>query len=162
MNRVDQASVIVVQTVPADKLAVHHPAADDPGATAHHSDHTELRGGAHERGSLPTTRPGHRRAAPDLHPEAVTGDLGLPVVLQRIVEAARDLVGARYAALGVIAPDGGLAEFVHVGMPQPAVEAIGYLPQGKGIAGPLDGGRWPTRGAAVAAIRAADIAVMLR
>ena len=34
-----------------------------------------------------------------------------------IVEAARELVGARYAALGVIAPDGGLAEFVHVGMP---------------------------------------------
>ena len=26
------------------------------------------------------------------------------------------------------------------------------------IAGPLDGGRWPTRGAAVAAIRAADVA----
>ena len=46
--------------------------------------------------------------------QVVTGDLGLPVVLQRIVEAARDLVGARYAALGVIAPDGGLAEFVHI------------------------------------------------
>ena len=53
--------------------------------------------------------------------QVVTGDLGLPVVLQRIVEAARDLVGARYAALGVIAPDGGLAEFVHVGMPEHAV-----------------------------------------
>jgi hypothetical protein len=35
-------------------------------------------------------------------------------------------------------------------------------PDGHRIAGPLDGGRWPTRGAAVAAIRAADGAVMPR
>ena len=69
--------------------------------------------------------------------QVVTGDLALPVVLQPIVEAARDLVGARYAALGVIAPDGGLAEFVHVGMPDEAVEAIGHLPQGKGLLGAL-------------------------
>ena len=69
--------------------------------------------------------------------QVVTGDLGLPVVLQRIVEAARDLVGARYAALGVIAPDGGLAEFVHIGMPEHAVQAIGHLPQGKGLLGAL-------------------------
>ena len=53
--------------------------------------------------------------------QVATGDLELPVVLQRIVATARDLVGARYAALGVIAPDGGLAEFVHVGMPDEAV-----------------------------------------
>ena len=39
--------------------------------------------------------------------QVVTGDLGLPVVLQRIVATARDLVGARYAALGVIARTGG-------------------------------------------------------
>ena len=69
--------------------------------------------------------------------QVVTGDLGLPVVLQRIVEAARDLVGARYAALGVIAPDGGLAEFVHIGMPEHAVAAIGHLPQGNGVLGAL-------------------------
>jgi two-component system, NarL family, sensor histidine kinase DevS len=67
----------------------------------------------------------------------VTGDLGLPVVLQRIVAAARDLVGARYAALGVIAPDGGLSEFVHVGMPDEAVATIGHLPHGKGLLGAL-------------------------
>ena len=33
--------------------------------------------------------------------QMITGDLALPVVLRRIVEAARELVGARYAALGV-------------------------------------------------------------
>jgi signal transduction histidine kinase len=69
--------------------------------------------------------------------QMVTRDLTLPVVLRRIVEAARELVGARYAALGVISPTGGLAEFVHSGMPSEAVERIGHLPQGKGLLGAL-------------------------
>jgi signal transduction histidine kinase len=46
----------------------------------------------------------------------VAGDLSLPVVLRRIVVAARDLLGARYAALGVIGRDGELEQFVHAGM----------------------------------------------
>jgi signal transduction histidine kinase len=69
--------------------------------------------------------------------QLITTDLTLPVVLRRIVEAARDLVGSRYAALGVISPAGGLAEFVHIGMPEDAVETIGRLPQGKGLLGAL-------------------------
>ncbi len=69
--------------------------------------------------------------------QMVTRDLTLPVVLRRIVEAARDLVGARYAALGVISPTGGLAEFVHSGMPEDAVTRIGHLPEGKGLLGAL-------------------------
>jgi signal transduction histidine kinase len=69
--------------------------------------------------------------------QMVTRDLALPVVLRRIVEAARELVGARYAALGVISPTGGLAEFVHSGMPPEAVERIGRLPEGKGLLGAL-------------------------
>ena len=73
-----------------------------------------------------------------LHANQMIGrDLGLPVVLRRVAEAARELVGARYAALGVIAPEGGLAEFVHVGMPAEVVEKIGHLPQGKGLLGAL-------------------------
>jgi hypothetical protein len=47
-----------------------------------------------------------------------------------------------------------------VGKTAGAFSALG--PDGHRIAGPLDGGRWPTRGAAVAAIRAADVAVMPR
>ena len=39
--------------------------------------------------------------------QVVTRDLALPVVLRRIAEAARELVGARYAALGVISPTEG-------------------------------------------------------
>jgi hypothetical protein len=47
-----------------------------------------------------------------------------------------------------------------VGKAAGAFSALG--PDGHWIAGPLAGGRWPTRGAAVAAVRAADIAVMSR
>jgi signal transduction histidine kinase len=67
----------------------------------------------------------------------VSGDLSLSTVLRRIVEAARELAGARYAALGVIAPSGGLAEFIHSGMPDDAVARIGHLPEGKGLLGAL-------------------------
>ena len=67
----------------------------------------------------------------------VTGDLSLAAVLRRIVDAARELVGARYAALGVVAADGGLAEFVHSGMPEDDVRRIGHLPEGKGLLGAL-------------------------
>jgi signal transduction histidine kinase len=69
--------------------------------------------------------------------QGIIGDLALPAVLRRIVDAARELIGARYAALGVLSPEGGLAEFVHVGMPADAVERIGHLPQGKGLLGAL-------------------------
>ncbi|MBW0131689.1 GAF domain-containing protein [Pseudonocardia oceani] len=69
--------------------------------------------------------------------QVVTQDLELSVVLRRIAEAARELVGARYAALGVIAAGGGLAEFVHVGMAPDDAERIGHLPVGKGLLGAL-------------------------
>ena len=63
--------------------------------------------------------------------------LDLEVVLRRIVEAARDVSGARYAALGVIGPDGFHEQFVHVGMAAETVEAIGHLPAGRGLLGRL-------------------------
>ncbi|WP_328615252.1 GAF domain-containing protein [Amycolatopsis sp. NBC_00355] len=67
--------------------------------------------------------------------QMVTGDLDLPTLLRRIVEAARELLGARYAALGVIGPDGQLAEFVHAGMDAETVARVGRLPEGKGLLG---------------------------
>ena len=69
--------------------------------------------------------------------QVVIGDLALPLLLRRIADAARELVGARYAALGLISPAGGLAEFVHVGMSAETVTRIGHLPQGKGLLGAL-------------------------
>ena len=68
---------------------------------------------------------------------AIVGELSLPMVLRRIVEAARDLVGARYAALGVIGDDGLLQEFVHLGMDSATVDTIGDLPKGLGLLGAL-------------------------
>jgi signal transduction histidine kinase len=74
------------------------------------------------------------RALLDANRTIVT-DLDLARVLRRIVEAAVELVGARYGALGVVGEDGALEEFVHVGMDDQAVEAIGSLPQGRGLLG---------------------------
>jgi signal transduction histidine kinase len=59
-------------------------------------------------------------------------------VLTRIVEAACELVNAQYGALGVVAPErAGLEQFVHVGIDAATVEAIGHLPEGKGLLGLL-------------------------
>ena len=68
---------------------------------------------------------------------AVAGELNLPVVLRHVVQAARDLVRARYGALGVIGPDGRLEQFVHVGMDPDQVDRIGHLPTGQGLLGAL-------------------------
>jgi signal transduction histidine kinase len=69
---------------------------------------------------------------------SIIGDLGLGTVLLRIVEAACELVNARYGALGVVAPEGaGLEQFIHVGIDASTVEAIGHLPEGKGLLGLL-------------------------
>lgn len=69
--------------------------------------------------------------------QAVVHLTDLPGVLRRIAEVALELVDARYAALGVLAPDGRLEQFVHVGMAPADVAAIGHLPEGHGILGAL-------------------------
>ena len=65
-------------------------------------------------------------------------ELKVPTVLRRIVEAATELVGAQYGALGVLDERRqGLSEFITVGMPKAQVESIGSLPRGHGILGLL-------------------------
>ena len=68
---------------------------------------------------------------------SVVSELALPAVLRRIVEAARTVAGARYAALGVIGIDGRLEQFIHSGMDPELVEVIGHLPTGRGVLGAL-------------------------
>jgi GAF domain-containing protein len=68
---------------------------------------------------------------------SVAAELSLPVVLRRIVDVARELLGARYAALGVIGRDGQLEQFVHAGLDDELVAQIGELPRGRGILGLL-------------------------
>lgn len=67
----------------------------------------------------------------------ISQQLDLPVVLRRIVETAIDLVDAEFGALGVIAPDGTLEQFIHVGMTEHDVVHIGHLPEGHGLLGAL-------------------------
>ncbi|MCU1549762.1 MAG: hypothetical protein JWR36_322 [Glaciihabitans sp.] len=69
--------------------------------------------------------------------QAVIENLDLPAVLRRIVVAAIDLVGAEYGALGVVAPDGTLEQFINVGMSEHQIEMIGHLPEGHGLLGAL-------------------------
>ncbi|MEJ2863150.1 GAF domain-containing sensor histidine kinase [Actinomycetospora flava] len=69
---------------------------------------------------------------------AVASGLDLDATLRRVVEAALDLVDARYGALGVLAADRrSLARFVHVGVDDELRERIGRLPHGEGLLGLL-------------------------
>jgi signal transduction histidine kinase len=69
---------------------------------------------------------------------AVTSELSLDALLNRLVEAAAELTGARYAALGVIAESGAeLEQFVTHGVDAKLREEIGDLPRGRGILGVL-------------------------
>lgn len=70
--------------------------------------------------------------------QALTSELDLPTVLDRILEAARELTGARYAALGVLDDDRReLDQFLTIGLDQGQRDAIGDLPRGHGILGVL-------------------------
>jgi signal transduction histidine kinase len=66
---------------------------------------------------------------------AVSSGLELDTTLRRIVQAAIDLVDARYGAVGVLGEEGGLAEFVYVGIDDATRERIGPLPTGGGVLG---------------------------
>jgi signal transduction histidine kinase len=69
---------------------------------------------------------------------AVASELDVELVLQRIVEVAAELSGARYAALGVLDEAGlSLARFLYTGLSEAEREAIGELPKGRGILGLL-------------------------
>jgi signal transduction histidine kinase len=69
---------------------------------------------------------------------SVASDQDLPTVLRHIVKAARELVGARYAALGVLDPTQTyLTEFITVGLNDSQRARIGGLPKGHGILGLL-------------------------
>ncbi len=69
---------------------------------------------------------------------AITSELSLDSLLQRLVETAAELIGARYAALGVIDRSGSqLERFLTTGIDTETHAAIGDLPRGRGILGVL-------------------------
>ena len=66
---------------------------------------------------------------------AVTSELSLDAVLQKVADLSRGLVGASYSALGVLGPDGKLVQFITSGISKEARERIGNIPEGKGVLG---------------------------
>ena len=69
---------------------------------------------------------------------AITSELSLDALLQRLVEAAAELTDARYAALGVIDGSGSeLERFLTTGIDAETQATIGELPRGRGILGLL-------------------------
>ncbi len=67
----------------------------------------------------------------------IAGDLSLDTVLERLVHAARDLVDARYAALGTPDEDGGFDRFITAGMTDDEIESMGPLPRTHGLLGAM-------------------------
>lgn len=77
---------------------------------------------------------------------AITSELSLDAVLQKLVRIAAELTGARYSALGVIDRSGQeLERFVTHGLDDAARSLIGELPRGKGILGVLIADARPLR-----------------
>ncbi|MFC4950739.1 GAF domain-containing protein [Pseudonocardia sp. GCM10023141] len=68
---------------------------------------------------------------------AIAAGLELDTTLRRIVQSAVDLVDAQYGALGVLAPEGGLSRFIHIGIDDETRANMGPLPEGKGLLGQL-------------------------
>jgi signal transduction histidine kinase len=58
-------------------------------------------------------------------------------VLRRLADAARSLVDARYAAIGVPDGEGGFAQFIASGMTDKQWDAIGTLPRQHGLLGAM-------------------------
>jgi signal transduction histidine kinase len=67
----------------------------------------------------------------------IAGDLSLDTVLERLVHAARELVDARYAALGTPDEDGGFDRFITAGMTDAEIESMGPLPRTHGLLGAM-------------------------
>jgi signal transduction histidine kinase len=79
--------------------------------------------------------PGQVQAALDAAVRGIAGLVPVDDVLQLIVDRVRPLVGAQYAALGIVDADGRIERFPTSGMSDETRERIGALPQGHGMLG---------------------------
>lgn len=76
---------------------------------------------------------------------AIAGELHLDKVLQLIVDAARELAGSQYAALGVPNAEGFLDAFIYSGMSAEQARRIPHFPKGLGLLGAIIRGRQTIR-----------------
>ncbi len=83
-----------------------------------------------------------RLRAVDEAARAVAGVLSVDRVLQVIVDRVRELVDAKYAALGIVDATGRIDRFITSGIARSTRDAIGEPPHGRGILGHIiRGGR---------------------
>jgi signal transduction histidine kinase len=75
----------------------------------------------------------------------LTSNLNMPRILQRIVELGKELLRARYAAIGIVGDERRIKELIHTGMDQDVVDLIGRIPQGRGLLGALINDPRPVR-----------------
>jgi signal transduction histidine kinase len=68
---------------------------------------------------------------------AVASELSVEEVLQRLVDRARELAGARYAALGIPDGEGGFTRFLVAGMSDELIAEMGPLPRTHGMLGAM-------------------------
>ncbi len=68
---------------------------------------------------------------------AIAAEHAVEPVLQKLVEAARVLAGARYAAIGVPDGEGGFAQFITAGMSDELFASLGELPRTHGLLGAM-------------------------
>ena len=66
---------------------------------------------------------------------AVAGELDVETVLQRIVDRVRSLVGAQYAALGIVDDQRRIERFITSGISAEERARLGPLPEGHGLLG---------------------------
>jgi signal transduction histidine kinase len=71
----------------------------------------------------------------DVATRAIAGELDLDRVLQLIVDSVRELVSARYAALGIVDGSGKIELFITSGISAEEREQIGAVPSGHGLLG---------------------------
>jgi signal transduction histidine kinase len=76
---------------------------------------------------------------------AIAAEREVEPVLQKLAHAARELGGARYAALGVPDGEGGFARFITSGMSDELIAAMGPLPRTHGMLGAMLEARDPYR-----------------
>ena len=68
---------------------------------------------------------------------AIAAEATIEPMLQRLAHAARGLVGAEYAAIGVPDGEGGFAQFITSGMSDELIAAMGPLPRQHGLLGAM-------------------------
>src|SRR4051812_11327071 len=68
---------------------------------------------------------------------AIAAEHEVEPVLQRLVDSARELAGAKYAALAIPDGEGAFASFITSGMSDELIEAMGPLPRTHGMLGAM-------------------------